>query len=149
MTLGQTCVTRHVDFEAAHLLEGYDGRCGSLHGHSYGMEVTVSCPDCIRKKHDFGFVMDFKKLDKILDEYIPDHCFVTNTNNGPGTADYEIAKIVESNGMRIFKMTNEPSAENMVNLFATDLQILVGEEFTVEEIKLWETHGSHATWRRV
>lgn len=146
--MSQTMVTRHVEFEAAHLLEGYDGRCGSLHGHSYAMEVTVSCPDCIRKQHDFGFVMDFKKLDKILDEYIPDHCYITNMNNGPGTADYEISKIVESNGMRIFKMANEPSAENMINLFATDLQILVGEEFTVEEIKLWETTNSYATWRR-
>ena len=146
--MSQTMVTRQVEFEAAPLLEGYDGRCGSLHGHSYAMEVTVSCPDCIRKQHDFGFVMDFKKLDKILDEYIPDHCYITNMNNGPGPADYEISKIVESNGMRIFKMANEPSAENMVNLFSTDLQILVGEEFTVEEIKLWETTNSYATWRR-
>ena len=143
-----TAVTRHVEFEAAHLLQGYNGRCGSLHGHSYKMEVQVSCPESSRRMNDFGFVMDFKKLDSILENYIPDHCFITNISNHEGTADYEIAKIVENNGMRIFKMVNEPSAENMVNLFAKDLQILIGEPFIVERIDLWETTDSHATWIR-
>ena len=78
MTIGRTSVTRHVEFEAAHLLQGYNGRCGSLHGHSYALEVTVSCPEKIRSDNDFNFVMDFKKLDQILDDYIPDHCFITN-----------------------------------------------------------------------
>lgn len=141
-----TAVTRHVEFEAAHLLQGYNGRCGSLHGHSYKLEVMVSCAENKRKMSDFGFVMDFKRLDAVLEDYIPDHCFITNISNEDGTADREIAKIVESNGMRLFKMVNEPSAENMVNLFARDLQIQLGPDFVVERLDLWETTGSHATW---
>lgn len=153
MTYNRTSVTRHVEFEAAHLLQGYDGRCGSLHGHSYSLEVTVSCPKQERMNNDFNFVMDFKKLDKILDDYIPDHCFITNISNGVDTPEGQIAKIVEDNGMRIFKMTNPPSAENMGELFAIDLQIILdnefkGKDYTVDELKLWETTNSHSTWRR-
>lgn len=149
----RVCVTRHVEFEAAHLLQDYDGRCGSLHGHSYKLEVTVSCPESVRKRNPFNFVMDFKKLDKILDEYVPDHCFMTNVSNGVGTADYAIADIVESYNMRIFKMDVPPSAENMVKVFATELQMLISAEFegldyTVDEVLLWETTDSHATWKR-
>lgn len=148
--MNETAVTRHVEFEAAHLLEGYSGRCGSLHGHSYSLEVTVSLSEYYRTQHDFGFVMDFKKLDSILDEYIPDHCFITNTNNGLDTVDGAIANIIESNNLRIFKMDGAPSAENMVNMFAKDLQtVLQKEGFIVEEVKLWETTNSYASWRRV
>ena len=144
-----TQVTRHIEFEAAHLLEGYNGRCGSLHGHSYALEVTVSISEDARNQHDFGFVMDFKKLDSILDDYVPAHCFITNINNGPDTVDGSIAKIVELNNLRIFKMEGAPSAENMVNMFAKDLQkILQSSGFIVEEVKLWETTNSYASWRR-
>lgn len=144
-----TQVTRHIEFEAAHLLEGYKGRCGSLHGHSYSLEVTVSISEEKRSQHDFGFVMDFKALDFILEQYIPDHCFITNINNGPDTVDGSIANIVESNNLRIFKMDGAPSAENMVNMFAKDLQSLVEKNgFEVQEIKLWETTNSYASWRR-
>ena len=146
-------VTRHVEFEAAHLLQGYEGRCLNLHGHSYRMEVTVSCPEETRKKNNFNFVMDFKKLDKILNDYIPDHSFITNASNGPGTADHDIAEVVQSYNMRIFKMDLPPSAENMVKVFATELQMLIDNEFpnmeyTVDKIYLWETTDSHATWER-
>lgn len=146
-------VTRHVEFEAAHLLQGYDGRCQNLHGHSYKLEVTVSCPESVRQKNKFGFVMDFKKLDQILDDYVPDHAFITNVLNGVGTADYDIAEVVNSYNMRIFEMNSEPSAENMVAVFAVELQRLIDDEFkgmnyTVDKIYLWETTDSHATWER-
>ena len=47
-------------------------------------------------------------------------------------------------------MDGAPSAENMVNMFAKDLQtVLQKEGFIVEEVKLWETTNSYASWRRV
>ena len=97
--------------------------------------------------------MDFKKLDKILNDYVPDHAFITNVLNYIGTADYDIAQIVQSYNMRIFKMNSAPSAENMVNVFAIELQRLINKEFpnmdyTVDKLNLWETTNSHATWER-
>ena len=151
--MDRVCVTRHVEFEAAHLLQGYDGKCQNLHGHSYALEVTISCEEQTRKLNNFNFVMDFKKLDKILNDYVPDHAFITNTSNGIGTADYDIAQVIDSYNMRIFKMNNPPSAENMVKLFAKDIQNLLNQEFKglgyiVDKVKLWETTDSYATWER-
>jgi len=34
-------LTKQFDFEAAHALEGYEGKCRDLHGHSYHLDVTV------------------------------------------------------------------------------------------------------------
>lgn len=152
----RTLVTRHVEFEAAHVLLGYQGRCGSCHGHSYKLEVTVSASETFRKSNEFGFVMDFKQLDSILDNYIPDHCFITNTQNDESTPEGQIVKILEENNMRVFKMDCSPSAENMCNKFAEDIQTILDSyrltpnspRYIVEEIKLWETTDSHATWKR-
>ena len=146
-------VTRHVEFEAAHLLYGYEGLCGNLHGHSYALEVTISCPEYDRMSNKFNFVVDFSVLNKILKDYVPDHSFITNMSNGPETTEGKIRDVLEQVNMRIFKMENSPSAENMTKKFAKDIQKLLesnfpGLECTVDEIKLWETTNSHATWRR-
>ena len=50
-------VTRIFTFEAAHKLPGYPGLCGSLHGHSYILHVTVEGP-----VHENGMVIDFSDL---------------------------------------------------------------------------------------
>ncbi|HRR93738.1 MAG TPA: 6-carboxytetrahydropterin synthase, partial [Bacteroidales bacterium] len=34
-------LTREFTFEMAHVLEGYDGPCRNVHGHSYRLYVTV------------------------------------------------------------------------------------------------------------
>ena len=34
-------LTKEFSFEAAHALDGYDGPCREIHGHSYRLFVTV------------------------------------------------------------------------------------------------------------
>ncbi len=34
-------ITKHFDFETAHALYGYDGKCKNVHGHSYQLYVTI------------------------------------------------------------------------------------------------------------
>lgn len=150
--MNRISVTRHVEFEAAHMLSGYDGPCGNLHGHSYAMEVTVSCPEFDRRNNKFNFVIDFGKLDKILKSYIPDHSFIVNVCTQEG-CEYELYQVLKKYNKRIFEMINTPSAENMVKKFAQDLQKILENEFkdiecTIDEIRLWETTNSHATWLR-
>ena len=56
-------LTKEFSFEAAHALDGYDGPCREIHGHSYRLFVTVkgtpaedaSNPKC-------GMVLDFGVL---------------------------------------------------------------------------------------
>ena len=39
-------LTKEFSFEAAHALEGYDGACREIHGHSYRLFVTVKGRPC-------------------------------------------------------------------------------------------------------
>jgi 6-pyruvoyltetrahydropterin/6-carboxytetrahydropterin synthase len=49
------------EFDAAHSLPGYQGKCANLHGHTYQVEIVVEGEVGVD-----GFVMDFYQLKKIL-----------------------------------------------------------------------------------
>ena len=73
-------LTKEFTFEAAHALEGYDGLCREIHGHSYRLFVTVKGTPCADESNPkFGMVMDFGELKRIVNEQILsrlDHAFV-------------------------------------------------------------------------
>lgn len=49
------------EFDAAHSLPGYQGKCANLHGHTYQVEIVVE-----GDVGEDGFVMDFYQLKKII-----------------------------------------------------------------------------------
>jgi 6-pyruvoyltetrahydropterin/6-carboxytetrahydropterin synthase len=49
------------EFDAAHHLPGYQGKCARVHGHTYKVEIMVEGP-----VGDDGFVMDFYQVKKYL-----------------------------------------------------------------------------------
>ncbi len=58
-------ITKHFNFEAAHALYGYDGKCKNIHGHSYQLFVTVIGKPIKDSEHiKNGMVMDFGDLKK-------------------------------------------------------------------------------------
>ena len=73
-------LTKEFTFEAAHMLEGYDGLCREIHGHSYRLFVTVKGePQTDADSPKLGMVMDFGILKRIVNEQIVDrldHAFM-------------------------------------------------------------------------
>ena len=61
-------------FEAAHFIDGYDGKCARLHGHNWNVEAIVRGTEL----DALGMLVDFKilkaELNKILDDF--DHRFL-------------------------------------------------------------------------
>jgi 6-pyruvoyltetrahydropterin/6-carboxytetrahydropterin synthase len=55
-------LTVESDFSASHLLEGYDGPCGRLHGHNYRVRVMVEGSEL----DDLGMVLDMRILKEAL-----------------------------------------------------------------------------------
>ncbi len=53
-------------FSAAHQLKGYQGKCASLHGHTWGVSVTVRAGEL----DEIGMCLDFKKTARSLDEVV-------------------------------------------------------------------------------
>jgi len=52
------------EFDAAHSLPGYQGKCANLHGHTYQVEIVVEGDVGVD-----GFVMDFYLLKKLLPKH--------------------------------------------------------------------------------
>lgn len=63
-------------FEAAHFIDGYDGKCSRLHGHNWIVEAVVRGEELDK----LGMLIDFKiikaELNKVLDEF--DHRFLND-----------------------------------------------------------------------
>jgi len=56
-----------MEFDAAHHLPGYDGKCSRVHGHTYTVEVVIEGP-----VGEDGFVMDFYRLKKLVSRALED-----------------------------------------------------------------------------
>lgn len=135
-------VTREEEFEAAHLLPGYDGGCKNLHGHSYRIKVTVEGP----RNKGWGMVLDFKQLKKIIKEVVPDHKFLAYVED---EIAMQIVSILYQNNMDYVLFDFDTTAENMVGYFAAKIQDELDnlyDDVKVVKIRLWETTNSEATW---
>ena len=58
-------VSREFRFDAAHRLRGYGGKCERLHGHTWGLRVTLEAP-----VGDDGLAFDFAELARIVRERV-------------------------------------------------------------------------------
>lgn len=124
-------VTKRFTFEACHHLPNYKGKCANVHGHSYKMEVTVSA------EKDFfmgssspynSMVLDFSTLNSIV--------------NAEVVNKYDHQDLNE-----FFAM---PTAEAMVVEMFEDIRSKLDDMFgyvRLEEVKLWETEDSYASFR--
>jgi 6-pyruvoyltetrahydropterin/6-carboxytetrahydropterin synthase len=86
----QVELMREYTFDAAHHLEWHPGKCRSLHGHTYRIEVTV-----VGQLDERGVVMDFAELDEVVDREVLDvydHTLLNNLIPNP-TAEHVAAEI--------------------------------------------------------
>lgn len=138
-------VTKEFSFEMAHALEGYDGLCKNIHGHSYKLFVTVigqaSPATCNSAKE--GMVIDFKDLKQIVGSHIVDkydHALVLKR-----IPKNEALKENLSN--HHIELTDyQPTCENMIADFASILRKNLPSAVQLHHIKLHETATSFAEW---
>ena len=65
----KTTVTVATSFAAAHRLPEHEGKCSRLHGHTYGLEVTVTgTPQSVGPAA--GMVIDFADLKRRVSELL-------------------------------------------------------------------------------
>ena len=131
-------VTKEVTWDMAHRLDGYNGPCRNLHGHTYKLQVTLSG----RADASTGFVMDFNELKGVLDKIKSrfDHKCVLDGNSKD---DAIIANALRETGCEFVMLAYKPTAENM----ARDIYDTIARDFpglVVESVKLWETPTSFA-----
>jgi len=135
-------VTKKFSFEMAHALEGHDGKCRNIHGHSYYLFVTLIGKPIIEKDDPKnGMVMDFADLKEIVNNEIInplDHALMLYENS-------EFIKGIPSDQKLIITSYN-PTCENMVIDFAAMLKDCFPTGVVLHSLKLEETKTSYAEW---
>jgi 6-pyruvoyltetrahydropterin/6-carboxytetrahydropterin synthase len=114
------------DFAAAHNLRDVGGKCESLHGHNFTVEVAVESEGL----DELGMVMDFRllkaKTRAILDTL--DHRYL--------------------NELPFFREAN-PSSENLAaHIFAEIARQVDQGSRRVSWVSVWESESSQATYHR-
>ena len=139
-------ITKQFNFETAHALYGYDGKCKNIHGHSYKLSVTViGTPICDSNHVKYGMVIDFGDLKKIVASEIVnkfDHATVFNKN----TPHIELAKELEKRDHNVILVEYQPTSEMMLVDFAEKIINRLPENVKLHSLKLQETGTSNAEW---
>ncbi len=138
-------ITKAFKFEMAHALNGYDGLCRNIHGHTYELKVTVAGnPVSDENSPKLGMVMDFGDLKKIVKEEIVnkyDHSLVLY-NRMPESLITEL----KNNFERIILKDYNPTSELMLLDFVKTIQARLPENVMLKRLFLRETTTSYAEW---
>lgn len=137
-------VTKEFKFEAAHCVDGHDGRCRNLHGHSYKVFVTASS----KYLNEMEMVIDFKNLknkcEELLDTF--DHAFMFNSSC-KDNFEREIAEVVKRYGRRIIELPFRSTAENLskyfYNVFNNEFK---DNSLYISKVTVYETATSYAEY---
>ncbi|NPA67335.1 MAG: 6-carboxytetrahydropterin synthase QueD [Chlorobi bacterium] len=138
-------VTKQFNFESAHALWNYDGKCKNIHGHTYKLFVTVTgSPLQNENSPKYGMVMDFGDLKKTVKKNIVDvfdHAVILNKK-----APYKNLENLPQMFERFITTDYQPTCENMVIHFAEILKKHLPENIELFSVRLYETETSYAEW---
>ena len=129
-------------------MDGYDGACREIHGHSYRLFVTVGgTPVANPKSPKYGMVMDFGELKKIVGRLIVDrfdHALVIRRTDNNG----KIISALQQHYKKIEAVDYQPTCENMAALFAETIEPELPAGVGLHSVKLHETATSFAEWKK-
>jgi len=116
-------VCKIFEWDAAHQLKlPYESKCKNMHGHTYKVEIELE-----GQLNANGMVMDFSKLESILESANFDHKTI--------------------NEIEWFKETGfNPTAENLVHFINNSInhKALKANNIEISRIRVWETPTSYA-----
>lgn len=128
-------VTKKLRFYAAHRNEELTGKCRSIHGHRYEIELTVSHP------MDGSITIEFEEIERRSKPIIEqlDHSLLLNMN------DPAFGALVRSGACtRVYAVPFVTSAENMAKHL---LEQFIAQGLCVVQLTLRETDSSSVTIR--
>ncbi len=109
-------------FNSAHNLRGYKGKCEALHGHNWRVEVAAQS----KTVDNMGMVVDFKELKNSLKGVLSD-------------LDHKYL-----NELEYFKKVN-PTSENIAK-YIFEMISQKNTELNLRAVTVWETDTSAATY---
>lgn len=135
-------IAKEFSFDMAHLLDGHDGKCQNLHGHTYKLQVEV-CGALIEEGAKRGMVIDFSDLKAIVQREIlepMDHAFIFDTTS---PRECQIARLLSELQSKQFGIPMRTTAENLARFMFERLE---QAGLAVSLIRLWETPTSYCEY---
>ncbi|HWR39942.1 MAG TPA: 6-carboxytetrahydropterin synthase QueD [Patescibacteria group bacterium] len=120
-------LTITVEFEAAHRLPDYPGKCNRLHGHNWKVEVTIAGS----RLNSLGMLMDFRELKAEVNTVVDrlDHYYL--------------------NELEAFATIN-PTAEHIAKYFYDELcnrTSFTDNAIRIDSVQVWESPKSAVLYR--
>jgi 6-pyruvoyltetrahydropterin/6-carboxytetrahydropterin synthase len=117
-------ITVENDFSSAHQLREYEGKCSSLHGHNWRVQLTVRAGELDNR----GISIDFGQMKRILAELVEgfDH--------------------VDLNATAPFDKIN-PTAENISRTIFELANAKLPEGVEADKVVVWESHNNRVEYR--
>lgn len=147
MTKVTQTITRKDHFNAAHALRGYEGLCGSIHGHNYDVDIAVTM-EFDSAKMSYG--MDISELGRFIDTYVCkvfDHKLILS-DKGNAARIRQMFKTEENetlitilnalciNPDQVVWFGLEPTTENLCFYICKILFDLIGSALQEQDVKL-------------
>ena len=136
-------VKSQIEFDMAHYLSGYDGKCSNIHGHRYKLIVSVKSETLHQEGQLRGMVDDFgnikAKLREIEDLY--DHKLVIEDNEDGRLVAEKLREL--PNAFNVMLVPYRPTAEEMSRDIFYKLKSM---GLNVSEVELFETPTNSCTY---
>lgn len=136
-------IRKKFQFEMAHVLDGHDGKCKNLHGHSYVLQIELT-GELIQEGPKKGMVMDFSALKVLVSELIispMDHAFCYDETN---KNELKIATVLQELALKIYAVPFRTTVENLAQHI---FQIIKNQGIPISSVLLWETQDSCCEYR--
>ena len=145
-------LTKEFEFDSAHYLPNYYGKCERMHGHTYKLQVTVE-----GKVGENGLLIDFVILKKIVKERVLDkldHHLLNDFLEVPSAENVAIwiwNELVDLKDNIKAQLEDPNLPESVIKYFKEQEGEVKMDGFTeqihLHEVKLWETSTSWVTYR--
>lgn len=135
-------IRRKFQFDAAHMLSNYTGKCANLHGHTYTGEVCISA-----KVDEYtGMVLDYNVIKEVIDSF--DHALLLSGTDIRNQAENGLWAWALQNNMKYADLGYKCTAENIAKLIAQMIAEKLNRKCSVQ-VWLHETPDSTAMWEEI
>lgn len=129
------------EFDAAHFLADYYGKCENLHGHRWRVVVQVAAEELQTEGTERSMVMDFGAFKAQVRKLVAglDHRLLVEE----GTLAPTTLEALESEGFTVRVLPFRTTAENLARYVADEL---IGQGLPVWSVEMYETPANCAIY---
>lgn len=129
------------NFDSAHFLKDYNGKCSNIHGHRWKIETEIQSCDLIKTGEKRGMVEDFSVIKKHMKEMfnLYDHALIIEK----GSMRELTLKCLKEDEFKIIELDFGPTAENFSKFFFDKIKKI---GYDVKSVTVYETPNNCACY---